>query len=245
MKTLSELDDLSLIAAIDNRWRDSDTLWQKAKMWGNVNREYWRNAWEDQIRSAKKLSKVKDNRIFLSVEHDVNILTARPAKPIVLPARENDEQSRLVAEALQHQFLELYRKRRVKKKLKRGIRFVHFDRLICLYPFWNAEINDVDVRVVNPKNIRLPKNSNSPEEAAWSIEEVKEPLMALLSKSTEDEEKAIKDTLKIQDDMLVKNNPDVVYRMFWTKEELVCYLPHSKKIFKRIKILPGIGRDWL
>ena len=232
MRTLSELDDKELALAIDERWRDADTLWAKMKQWSDHNRQYWRNEWEDPNKAARKTSRVKDNRIFLSIEHDVNILTSRPAKPMVMPAKSEDEGSRKVAEGLQHIFLELYRKRQVKKKLKKGIRNLHFDRLIVLYPFWNTEINDVDVRRVSPLKVRIPKNANNEDEAEWICEEIEEPIMTTLKKMPEIEE-ALKRLKGWDDNHITKQNPKVIYKMFWTAE-LVAF-KFDQTILKKIK----------
>lgn len=229
---LSKLDDVNLSAAIDHRWQDSTSLWSKMENWGKKNRMYWRNEWEDENRVARKTSRAKDNRIFLSVEHDVNILTARPAKPIVLAARPDDPDSAQVAEGLQWMFLDLYRQRQVKKKLKRGIRKLHFDRLICLYPFWNNELNDVDVRLVNPRKVRIPKQANNEQEAEWMIEEIEESISKVLGKFQGQEEEII-NLYGFNADKVAKEDPQVKYRMFWTSD-FVAYQVNQKVIKKML-----------
>lgn len=235
---LSELDDKQLVLALNERWRMTESLWGKMKEWSAVNRKYWKNEWDDPNKSARKLSQVKDNRIFLSVEHDVNILTGRPAKPVVLPARQEDLDSQEVASGLQDSFLDLYRRRQVKKKLKKGIRNLHFDRLICLFPFWNTEINDVDVRVVDPKKVRIPIYANNEEDAEWIGEEIEEPILQAIEKYKDKEEEILKKANQTRDAVL-KNNPNIIYRMYWTDEEVI-YV-YKDEVLKRV---PNMTWDW-
>lgn len=232
VQSLNDLDDASLATAIENRWRDSDALWGKMKELGTRNRNYWKNEWEERDKSARKTSRTKDNRIFLAMEHDVNILSARPAKPIVLPADENNDDSRSVASSLQDIFLDLYRKRQVKKKLKRGIRNLHWDRIIVLYPFWDTELNDVNVRKVDPKNVRIPKNANNEDDAEWLCEEVTEPILKMLGRFPEDREKILKE-YNISEKDSVEKNVDVKYKMFWTNDFVAYKIKNN--VFKKKK----------
>ncbi|MBI4151614.1 hypothetical protein HY496_01475 [Candidatus Woesearchaeota archaeon] len=233
MKTLSGLADKELVRAIDERWNDSSSLWERMKQWSDLNIKYWTNDWEDPLKSARKVSRAKDNRIFLSMEHDVNILTGRPAKPVVVPVDDSDINSAKVAQGLQSIFLELYRTRQVKKKLKKGVRHLHLYRLICLYPFWNNKINDVDVRLVDPKKVRIPKNANNEEEAEWVGEEIEEPIQIALETKFSDVEDAVLKAFGVDENRAVIVNPKVKYQMFWT-DDMVVY-KFQGTILKRLQ----------
>src|SRR3990167_7235647 len=220
MKKLSELDDKEIIPALQQRWADASVLWEKMKTWSDHNRKYWRNQWEDPNRVARKISLAKDNRIFISLETDVAMLTGRPAKPIVIPTNPADKDSREVSDSLQRMFLDLYQMREVKKKLRKGLRRLHLDRLIVLYPFWNIQLNDVDVRVVDPKKIRIPGNASTEVEAEFVAEEIEEPIQEMLSKLPDVEEQIFK-TSGLDATRAVKINQKVRYMMFWTAEQTI------------------------
>lgn len=161
----------TLVKLFGNRWNESETLWRQVENSYKQNKKIWKNEpdWLSEVPRGR--SKTRDNRVFLATESQINKLTARPVKPVVSPANETEE-AKLVANDMQSLLLESYRQRNVKKHLKRGIRFLHLGKLICLKVFWNNEIDDYDVKVADPRKVRFSKNATNEEESEFAIEKI-------------------------------------------------------------------------
>jgi hypothetical protein len=203
-----------LVKIFGTRWAESQTLWDQVEKSYKNNLRIWKNdpEWLSQV--AQGRSKTRDNRVFLATESQLNKLTARPAKPMVSPANITDE-AKLIATDLQSLLLESYRQRHVKKHMKRGLRYLHMAKLMCLKVFWNIEIDDYDVKVVDPRKVRFSKNATNEEESEFAIEKIDDKklmdLLTLFPKSKD----AIMKKVGLTDEQAVVNNPAVEYFEVW------------------------------
>ena len=210
-----ETDNAVLLKVFDSRWKDSSTLWEKIIQKDfEKNLKTWSNKPEWLGNVPRKQSKTRDNRVFLSTESQINKVTARPFKPAITPANESDE-AKEIAMNLQEVFLDAYDTRNIKKSMKRGLRYLHLSRLICMKVFWNTEIDDFDAKVANSKKVRFSKNSTNEEESEFAIEEIDDKKILQLIEQFPDQEEAILKEQRISKDDAIANNPDIIYHEVW------------------------------
>ena len=206
--------DEALRKIFGNRWKESDTLWSIIEKSYKRNKKIWKNEpdWLSTIPRGR--STARDNRVFLATESQTNKITARPVKPIVSPANKTDD-ARTIANDIQEVLLDGYRKRGVKKQIKRGLRFLHMARLLVLKPFWNIEIDDYDVRVVHPNNVRFSKNATREEESEFAIEKIDDKRLLDLIATFPKKKDEILRKAGLTEEQAQENNPSVVYNEIW------------------------------
>ena len=218
---LDSLQPQERAALVENRWNESSTLWSKVESTFKKNKGIWANQPEWLAYVPNKRSKVRDNRTFLAVESVINNLTGRPSKPNVIPANETNEAG-LLAEDMQDFLLAKYTDLSIKEKMRRALRFLFFSKVIVLKIFWNPVLDDFDIRVVDSRNVRLPKSANSMFEAEFAIERIPEkPVMELIEMFPEKEKEILKKVGYSKERLLVENLT-VEYREAWI-EDCVIY----------------------
>ena len=137
------------VRLIQSRWEEAGPLWVEIEKEYNENKKRWQNQ-PDWVKTIpRKKSKARDNRIFLATETVITNLTGRPSTPNVIPANDTQE-SATIADNLQDFFLGKYRDLKVKKQIRKGLRFLFFSRLIVVKVFWNTQIDDFDTKAVHP-----------------------------------------------------------------------------------------------
>ena len=214
MKKIHELSDDKLVKLIDNRWESSETLWQIVNKTYDANLKTYKNdpAWLASL--PRKKSKVRANRIFVNVESVINSLISNPPKITIIPGRDTPESKRL-AMLQEKYFQDKYTKRNVKEVLRKGLRNLYFGRLIVLKPYWDAKINDFNVRAVNPKDIRFSKTSTKEDDSEFAIEEISDNLAALLKRFPAKSKEILTHFGMENDDDVLVDNPEVKYLEAW------------------------------
>ncbi len=214
MKKINELSDAQLCKLIDNRWNSSDSLWDIVNKTYTANLKAYQNNpdWLQNI--AKKKSKVRANRIFVNMESVINSLISNPPKPTILSGRDTPE-SKSLATKLEKYFQIKYTDRNVKEVMRKGLRNLYLGRLIVLKPYWDARLNDFNVRPIDPRNVRFSKNSTKEDDSEFAIEEIPDSLAALLRRfPTKKAEILSRYGLENDDEVLVENI-EVKYQEAW------------------------------
>lgn len=174
-----------LVRMMEARMRESSTL--HSQLGKNYSQwlAVWKNlpAWLAAV--PEKKSKARDNRVFMALESIGNKVTARPSKPNVVPANESEE-AKAIARNLQAVFLEKWKTLDIKGKLRRGLRFLFIAKLMVFKVYWNAETNDFDTDVVDPRKVYIPENAVHEPDGEYVIEEVEEPVLTMLDKFATD-----------------------------------------------------------
>lgn len=211
---IEKLSDDIILGIYKNRWASSSTIWEIVEKTFNKNIAAWEGNPEWLKKVPANRSKVRDNRIFLSSESQLNKVTARPFKPVVVAANETQE-AREIAENVSDVLLEAYKTRNVKKTLKRGLRFLNFSRLICLKPFWNGEDDNFDVSPVDPRKVRFSANATNELGSEFAIEQINDKyLLNLLDMFPEEREEIVKLSGMSEDEILIKNPKAEWYEMW-------------------------------
>lgn len=221
MLDVSTLNDTQLIRLINNRWQEGSELWKEIEKAYRENKKRWQNNpdWLKDI--PKNRSKARDNRIWIDTETLIANLTGRPSKPNAIPGNETDE-AQVIADNLQDFILEKYKWLKMKNKFRKGLRYLFFSRLIVFKFFWDPEKDDFDQKPVNPLKVRFtPVTANSIEEVECFIEEIEAPLIDIIDKFPDKEEKILSLTGFSSKEELHVNNPKEVYREAWIGDYVI------------------------
>ncbi len=208
------IEDKTLKKIFTNRQTQSESLWDKVDRTYKRNIKQWSGNPDWLARVPRGRSKIRDNRIHMAVESQINKVTSRPFKPIVSPANETVE-AQEIAENIQTVMLEDYQTLSVKKTMKRGLRFLHFSSLFCIKIFWNTKTDNYDAKVADSRKVRFSKNATNEMESEFAIEEIDDKtLMDLIELFPDKEEEILKQTGKTREDAMINNQP-VKYHEFW------------------------------
>lgn len=214
MKKINELSDDQLCKLIDNRWNSSDSVWDIVEKTYAANTKAYSNNPDWLGTLPRKKSKVRANRIFVNMEAVINSLIANPPKPTVIAGRDTPE-SRALALKQEKYFSIKYGDRNVKEVIRKGLRNLYFGRLIVLKPYWDASINDFNVRSIKPTDIRVGKNSTKEDDSEFAIEEVTDNLAALLRRFPKKKTEILKHFGLADDEDVLVENPEVKYKEAW------------------------------
>ncbi len=131
--------------------------------------EYYVGNQTDQSDVPAYLSDTVENRIFEAVETIVPIVTAGVYRFMVLPGSE-EEDSKAKAKRLQAVLSRKYETLEIQSKTEDMTRQMLLYRFGVLKYFWNDEIEDIDVKVVDPRLMLVPKMRCKPENLPYVIE---------------------------------------------------------------------------
>ena len=212
--------DNLLVEIKKDRWGKSETKWSEMEKGLKMNLNRWLNLpnWLDGV--PLKRSKARDNRSFLAVESVNNKLTARPVKPVVLPANDSPEAME-VADNLQEYFLSKWRSLRVKKNMKRFNRSVFFAKIGVIKVFWDADIDDFGLKAMDPRKVRFGVYANGETESEYAIELVNDKTLLQLIDMFPAKKEKILEKAGITEENAFKTNPMAEWYEMWIGNGLV------------------------
>lgn len=235
---IEKLSDDQKARLVDNRWNSSDSVWKAVLDAWDLNTKYYENSPGWLTTLPRRQPKVRANRIFVDMEMVINSLIANPPEPQVLPARDTPEAKELSSLQTKY-FARRYQERNVKETVRKGLRNLYFGRLIVLKPFWNAKLNDFDVRAVDPRKIRFGKNSTKEDDTEFAIEEISDTLAAVLQRFPAKKTEILTQAGMTSEDQILIDNPEITYKEAWIRDYV---------IFKYGNVIMGCVRnpywDW-
>lgn len=218
---IENLSDEQKAQLVENRWQSSASLWgTHVTQPYETNTKYYDNKpdWLQGI--PRRQPKVRANRIFVDTEMVINSLIANPPQPQFIPTRDTPDAKEL-AQLQEDYFLNRYRERNVKETLRKGLRNLYFGRLIILKPFWDAKIDDFNVRAIDPRNVRFGKTSTKEDDSEFAIEEITDTLSALLERFPDKQEVILKQAGLLDPADILINNPEVKYKEAWIRDYVI------------------------
>ena len=221
MIDVGKLTNNQLVLLTSNRWKEAGSLWSEIEKHYKENKKVWQNNpdWLDEV--PKKRSKARDNRIFLATESVITNLTGRPSKPNVIPGNETEE-AKTISDNLQDFFLDRYRKINLKKKMRKGLRYLFFSRLIVFKTFWDTEKDNYNQKPVKPLSIRFtPITATQEDEVECWMEEIETPLLNLIDKFPEQERKILDLVGFTNKEELAIHNPKEKYYEVWLGDYVI------------------------
>ncbi len=102
-------------------------------------------------------------------------------------------------------------------------------------PFWNAKINDFDVRVIDPRKIRFSKTSTKEEDSEFAIEEVTDTLTSVLRRFPAKKDDILKSCGMEDDEKALITNPEITYYEAWCWDYVIFKLKANNTILGTIR----------
>ena len=221
---LSKLKDNQLIKLINNRWESASSIWSTIDSVYERTAKYYDSDNEnlpDHIRRIPaKSHKVRSNRIFRDMESVINSVIANPPKPNVLPAKSTTE-AQATSIKIEKFLSQKYKDIDVKSHFRRGLRFLYLTRLFVFKPYWNTKLNDIDLEVINPKNVRFSPKSNNEKNSEWIIEDIECSLSALLERFPDKQKEILKKNGNDNIESILIDDKEVKYRESWIGEWVI------------------------
>lgn len=219
---------------IESRWSSAETVWDVVKKKYDENLKIYQGngKWVDAAVAVRSRAKIRANRIFRDMESVINSLIANPPEPNFVPSRSTDD-SKEFAEQLQKFFSKKYDDLNVKEQLRKGLRNLYFSRLIVLKPFWNAKINDFDVRSIDPRKIRVSPTSTKEQDTDFVIEEITDNVMSVIRRFPKKKEELLKASGFTTEAEAYIQNPQITYKEAWIGS--MVYFKYNDLILGEIK----------
>src|SRR3990167_9170244 len=183
----SSMQDGKLLSQIQQWEKESDELYVVLKEVWQKNLDYYNGKQTDVDKIFGKRSKSVENRILMATETMIPIATGRLPDMIVKPGDE-DEKSQMDAMDLQDILAYHFERVQIQEKAERFLRDMIVKRYGVFKAVWTND--DIDVRVVDPRRIRIPRYGKSVDELAFLIEELEvsyEQAADLFTKAKADE----------------------------------------------------------
>ncbi len=219
---ISKMKEGDIAKLVEQRWLSSDTIWSTIRKIYDINTQAYQNESEWLQKVPATIQKVMANRIFPNMEAVINSVIANPAMINFIPGRDSDESQKL-AHKMESYFKKKYQDINAKEDIRMGLRNLFFGRLIVLKPFWNAKINDFDVKAINPNDVRFSKFATKEEESEFAIEQVTDNLCNLLSRFPKKKKEILEKsgfTLETEDQAYIMN-PEIKYKEAWIGDYVI------------------------
>lgn len=165
------LKDANLIAQIDEWERDSESFYESLRRIWRENLDYYRGKQTGVEKITGRLSKAVENRIWMACETMIPIVTAR-LPDIVVSTDDADEQSQVDAHDLQDVLGYEFERIGLQALGERFVRDLLIKRYGVFKVSWDNTIDDVEVRVIDPRRIRIPAYGKTVDDLLYIIEEL-------------------------------------------------------------------------
>ena len=166
-----KLSDEELIQQITAWERESEELYGLLERVTKENLNYYHGNQTDVELIRGKQSKAVENRIFMAVETMIPIATARLPE-IEAVSNDDNEKAQINAQRLQKVINYQLEKLNVQELTEQFARDMITKRLGVFKTPWDKKFDDVDLKLIDPKRIRIPKFGRSVDELAFLIEEL-------------------------------------------------------------------------
>lgn len=149
--------------------KESQTYHDHLLQFQKVSEQYYRGNQTDRDLITNNNSDTVENRVFEAVETIVPIVTDKAHQFLVLPGSEN-EKSMERANILQKVLSRKYETLEMQKKLEQITRHMLCYRFGVAKWEWSYEKDDVNVRVIDPRLMLVPKLRLDPHDLPYKIE---------------------------------------------------------------------------
>ena len=134
-----------------------------------ISHEYYVGNQTEKDLVANGNTNTVENRIFEAVETITPIVTSRAHQFQVLPGSENDDSMKR-ANNLQKVLTRKYETLEMQKKLEEVTRDMLIKRYGVMKWEWSYEKDDIDVKVIDPRRILVPRMQMDPHDLPYKIE---------------------------------------------------------------------------
>ena len=219
--------DEELIETFTSWMRESQTFHDSLLKVQDITEQYYIGNQTDKDLIPEHNSNVVENRIFEGTETIVPVATTNAHHFVVLPGSEQ-EKSKLRAKIIQKVLERKYETLEIQKKLEDVTRDMILRRFGVAKWCWDEVKDDIDVKVIDPRCMFIPKMKCDPHEIPYKIE--------LQEYSYNEMEEYFPD---INSEELTKEKSDAkddreCYKVYevWTSE-MVCWINNKKVLDKK------------
>ena len=163
------MSDADLLRQIDEWEKESDEFYSLLKSVWEKNMRYYVGRQTDVEKIYGKFSKAVENRIFMATETMIPIATSRLPGVIVKPG-DSDEVSQMNAEDLEYVLSYQFEDHDIQAMCERFLRDLVIKRYGVFKIGWNQTNDDVDLKVIDPRRIRIPRYGKTVDDLAFLIE---------------------------------------------------------------------------
>ena len=167
----NKVNDTTLLALIKDWETEADEFQSNLKRIWEENLLYYKGIQTDVQKIRGKNSKAVENRIFMAIETMIPLVTARLPDAIVKPGQE-DEQSVIDALDLQDILEYHFERVHIQELAERWIRDMVVKRYGVFKIYWDRDRDDVALKVIDPRRIKIPQYGKTVDELAFVIEEL-------------------------------------------------------------------------
>lgn len=175
-----KLEEQKLLSQIAAWEAESEDFYALLKRIWEQNIEYYKGNQTDVNKIFGKESKAVENRIWMGVETIIPIATAKLPDTVVKPG-DDDEQSAMDARDLQDVLNMKFEDVGIQAKGEQWLRDLLVKRYGVFKVCWDFEADDVDVKVIDPRRVRVPKYGTSVAALAFTIEDLELTYNSLVS----------------------------------------------------------------
>lgn len=165
------INDEDLLSQIKAWEAEADDFYTQLKRVWEENLEYYKGIQTDVTRIHGKQSKAVENRIFMAIETMIPMATARLPDAVVKPGQD-DEQSTLDAMDLQDVLEYQFERLSIQEKAERWLRDLVVKRYGVFKIDWDKSSDDVGLKVIDPRRIRIPQFGKTVYDLAFIIEDL-------------------------------------------------------------------------
>lgn len=163
--------DEELIAQIVKWEQETEDFYSQLKEVWKQNLLYYKGVQTNVEKIRGKQSRAVENRIWMATETAIPIATSRLPE-IVVRAGSEDEQSQMDAQDLQDVLGYHMDRVGIQALSERFLRDMILKRYGVFKVFWDKEEDDLGIRHIDPRRIRIPSYGKSVDELAFVIEDL-------------------------------------------------------------------------
>lgn len=165
------LSDEEIVAQILSWETESEDFYSQLKRIWTQNLEYYKGIQTDVLKIQGRQSRAVENRIWMATEQMIPIATSRLPE-IVVKSGAEDEQAQIDAADLQD-ILGFHLERvSFQEKAEQFLRDMIVKRYGVFKVLWDTETDDVGLRLVDPRRVRVPRHGRTVDDLAWILEEL-------------------------------------------------------------------------
>lgn len=135
------------------------------------NVEYYLGNQTEVHKIRGKNSKAVENRVFMATETIIPIITSQPPDMVAQPAND-DEQANINANLLQKSLMYHYERIGLKEISESWVRNLILKRFAVYKMDWSSKDDDLCVKSIDPKRIRMPKFGATVNDKPYILEEL-------------------------------------------------------------------------
>lgn len=212
-----DIDDAVLVADIDKMLNESEPLFQSIRRIGESNEKMWLGKQLDDEKVRRGKTKIIDNRLFLSAETIIPIMTSRTPEPTV---RLKDSILREKVKQILMNLWEVPTDDDVMRDMQANFEMISrhwmLYRVGVLKYYYDQEIDDIRTTFVLPERVRFDAKGKTIDGCRFIAEYCDDTLKGLIAKWPKKEQEILKAAGRAQSD-----DSNLTYIEVWSNEYCV------------------------